>query len=397
MSEDELASQIESAKQSKDVDFLIEMLSNDSSFIRRHAVLALTDLKDKRALEPLISLLKKEFAETVIFSQLFGEIVIAIGRIPDARGLEALTEIERLMIDDNCYKGFKDDSIYYGKYSSGKVVWHGLHQKVLDQMKIISNVIGAQQKMVKDRQDSYAQQFDNYEKEKRKWEDEERKLRELIDKRDREIAQLKAKEAETRKSIKSKPELAPEPEPVPEPILEPGVVITSPLFMFDGVRKWFSKPILATAVKGITVAVIGIGIIILIAVLVSTMGNNGNPIINPTVQPYTVTTTTTIITTKIPIYIGTWTGNDDLGKEVLIIEPYEKFEHQIWTSSGEKVYTGTYKMYSSNGNYLELTYTSGLDPNTNYVAHLSSDGTFTSESGYVPNMPIGNLQLTHSG
>lgn len=116
------------------------MLSHDNSVVRRNAVLALSDLGDKRALEPLISLLKIELSQTVIFAQICCEIIIAIGNINDIRGLKILKEQEAIMIDDALYHGRYAEANYYGK-GRYKIVPHLVYQTIIDQIKIINDTI----------------------------------------------------------------------------------------------------------------------------------------------------------------------------------------------------------------------------------------------------------------
>jgi hypothetical protein len=169
----ELLSDINLAKNAERLDTLVALLSHKNDMVKRNAVIAIGNLADKKALDPLISLLETEFRQTVLYTQLISDIIIAIGRTPDPKGLKVLTMIEQSMIGESLYH-HKDDTRFYGTTQEGfKVVTSSLVQTTREQIEIITNALNGTTDQL--------QYLKKLEREKQAW--EERRLQAEIEKR----------------------------------------------------------------------------------------------------------------------------------------------------------------------------------------------------------------------
>jgi|GEM_PF-4066310 len=436
---DQLLSDIKSAKDSGNIDVLIAFLSHSNSMVRRNAVIAIGELGDKKALEHLISLLDSEFCENVLFTQLISDIAIAIGKMPDPKGREALTKIEQSMIDEAIYHGRIDDTTLYGKHGQFKIVPSNVVRTVREQMKVISDTIGIKEAAkvcetpeVSQTQGENAELIGKLEGEKLKWE-EERRLQTEREKRDKVLAALKSKIDETKALQQVTPQNQTQKKAIqkcaicnkfPEEVYEckycgkrfcedhyimtahncpglkgsidyskkmkeieeppkavvQGVVDSSSVYLLEDASRWIKSRALYLIVSLLLLIIIGV----VVGVVVMNGSHVPGDISLPEIPITTPMPTAMVISPS--SYMGTWVGQDATGEQTLTIMSNGKFEHKITSNGAVRLFTGT---YIQQWNGLSLQY-DNFSQGINYNADLrAGDNTATFEAnGYVPGMPV---------
>jgi PBS lyase HEAT-like repeat len=123
------------------VDTLLMYLSHKDRKVRQQAVVALGKTGDKRAVEPLIYALSREFSRGASSYPIIIDILDAMARIPDNRALDTLVKIEAQLVDRNssrCPAELPAGVITYIDTVDGqihRVVPRELHFKILDVMR----------------------------------------------------------------------------------------------------------------------------------------------------------------------------------------------------------------------------------------------------------------------
>lgn len=184
---EELIDRIEAARKSKttaDVDFLIQLLSHGNTRVRRGAVAALGEIGNRRAVEPLIFCLTKEFSESALFSPLIIDTVAALAQIPDNRALLALKKIASQMIsaDEHMSGKVSQPSSDGTRASQGgrmpRVVARDVHSAVLTGIQQISDQLGSRQEKANFRAETLEEKLRKLDELQKVLEQEERLLKE---------------------------------------------------------------------------------------------------------------------------------------------------------------------------------------------------------------------------
>ncbi|HUL62063.1 MAG TPA: HEAT repeat domain-containing protein [Methanocella sp.] len=144
-------------------DSLLGRLSHRDRRVRLRAAEALGETGHSRAVEPLIYALSKELSRDAGSYPVIVAIVDALGRMPDARALDALEKVERQFVDRDapgCPAGLPAGVITYNDPADGRVrraVPRQLHFKVLDVMQRMSVRLGYRVEAVAVRYQEYEQ------------------------------------------------------------------------------------------------------------------------------------------------------------------------------------------------------------------------------------------------
>jgi hypothetical protein len=145
-------------------DYLIARLSDKDLQVRKSTVIALGEMGDTKAIEPLIFSLSRELTRDAGSYPVITEIVEAISKIPDTRALNVFMKIESQMIDRDsprCPVGLPVGVITYTDTVDGlirRAVPRELHVKVLDVMRRMSNKLNDRAEQITTRYYEYQQE-----------------------------------------------------------------------------------------------------------------------------------------------------------------------------------------------------------------------------------------------